>query len=406
MPYLNGYYVDRGEYLVCAYPGKKNIAVCINYGKFKEAAGVKEGDPVTIALKEAEGAKLLQETFDLTYSSHRQDYDSDEIFANFRMITLDTIPDGKLYRSASPVHNDAGRSAYAYTLMIASGINAVMNLADSQEELTSLFDEEAFDAVEYRDMYEDDRVIALGMPVDYASDSFAQGIVEGLTFLSKKEPPYLIHCNEGKDRAGFTSMILEALTVADPDTIVEDYMLSYVNYYGTEPGTDKYDLIADKNILEMFRVIAGTDAPDQAQLQQAAIEYLTSNGMEETAIKALQENLIQSPALDKTENVQYVMYLGTNDKDTNKPVFTQTEAMEKAQEILINYFGGYTILEAHGGWIDEDTEHQEYTLVIYLSDTTPDAVHAAADELIETFRQSSVLIQANPTTTEFYSGAN
>ena len=49
--------------------------------------------------------------------------------------------------------------------------------------------------------------------------------------------------------------------------------------------------------------------------------------------------------------------------------------------------------------------YQEYTLVIYLSDTTEEAVHAAADEMIETFRQSSVLIQANPTKTEFYSAA-
>ena len=82
-------------------------------------------------------------------------------------------------------------------------------------------------------------------------------------------------------------------------------------------------------------------------------------------------------------DVQYVMYLGTNDKDTNKPVFTQAEAMEKAKEILISHFGGYTIQEAHGGWIDDDgTEYQEYTLVIYLSDTTLDAVHAAADELV------------------------
>ena len=48
------------------------------------------------------------------------------------------------------------------------------------------------------------------------------------------------------------------------------------------------------------------------------------------------------------------------------------------------------------------TEYQEYTLVIYLSDTTLEAVHTAADELIATFNQSSVLIQANPTTTEFY----
>ena len=109
-------------------------------------------------------------------------------------------------------------------------------------------------------------------------------------------------------------------------------------------------------------------------------------------------------AAAETGDVQYVMYLGTNDKDTNKPVFTQAEAMERAKEILIKHFGGYTIQEAHGGWIDDGTEYQEYTLVIYLSDTTPDAIHAVADELIEVFRQSSILIQANPTTTEFYSG--
>ena len=104
--------------------------------------------------------------------------------------------------------------------------------------------------------------------------------------------------------------------------------------------------------------------------------------------------------------VQYVMYLGTNDKDTNKPVFTQEEAMEKARDILIRHFGGYTIQEAFGGWIGDDgTQYREYTLVIYLSDTTPEKIHAAADELIETFNQSSVLIQANPTQTEFYGGA-
>ena len=99
---------------------------------------------------------------------------------------------------------------------------------------------------------------------------------------------------------------------------------------------------------------------------------------------------------------QYVMYLGTNDKDTNKPVFTQAEALEQAKAILLKRFGGYTIMEANGGWIDEGKEYQEYTLVIYLSDTNIEAVHAAADEMTEVFRQSSVLIQENPTRTEFY----
>jgi len=107
---------------------------------------------------------------------------------------------------------------------------------------------------------------------------------------------------------------------------------------------------------------------------------------------------------ENDSHTQYVLYLGTNDKDTNKPVFTQAEAQEKAKEILVRHFGGYTMQEANGGWLDGDTLYQEYTLVIYLSDTNEQAVHAAADELVETFRQSSVLIQANPTTSEFYSG--
>ena len=51
-------------------------------------------------------------------------------------------------------------------------------------------------------------------------------------------------------------------------------------------------------------------------------------------------------------------------------------------------------------------ERREYTLVIYLSDTTLDQVHAAADEMTRAFHQSSVLIQENPTRTEFYSPAN
>ncbi|MBQ6610772.1 MAG: DUF3574 domain-containing protein [Oscillospiraceae bacterium] len=112
-----------------------------------------------------------------------------------------------------------------------------------------------------------------------------------------------------------------------------------------------------------------------------------------------------SAASETNADIQYVMYLGTNDKDTNKPVFTEAEAQEQVKDILIRHFGGYTIQEASGGWIDEGTVYQEYTLVIYLSDTTEEAVHDAADELIETFRQSSILIQSNPTQTEFYSGS-
>ena len=107
----------------------------------------------------------------------------------------------------------------------------------------------------------------------------------------------------------------------------------------------------------------------------------------------------------QTPDVQYVLYLGTNDKDSNEPVCPPDEAKARAEEILIDRFGGYTIQEANGGWKDDDgTLYQEYTIVIYLSDTTAEEVHAAADTLIAAFNQSSVLIQTNETRTEFYSG--
>lgn len=105
------------------------------------------------------------------------------------------------------------------------------------------------------------------------------------------------------------------------------------------------------------------------------------------------------------QDLQYVLYLGTNDKDTNEPVFSPDEARTKAEDILIEHFGGYTIQEAHGGWEYEGTRYQEYTIVIYLSDTNLDAVHAAAKDMIRVFNQSSVLIQTNSTVTEFYSGS-
>lgn len=113
---------------------------------------------------------------------------------------------------------------------------------------------------------------------------------------------------------------------------------------------------------------------------------------------------IQADGDIAADEVQYVVYLGTNDKDTNEPVFPPEEARGILEDILLERMGGYTIQEARGGWIGDDgMKYQEYTLVIILSDTDEAAVHALCDELIERFDQNSVMIQTNETTTEFYS---
>ena len=296
MPYLNGYYVDAGEYMLRAYPGHTNIAVCINYGKFAEAAGVDVGDQVSIALREKAGALTLQEINNLVYANDIDDYGGDEaVFANFRAVEMGGIARGRLYRSASPILNTYARAATADRLIEAAGVKTVMNLANTEEEIAEAIAAEDFDSPYYASLYEAGSVIVLGLPVNYASDEFGEGVVRGFTFLSEGETPFLVHCMEGKDRAGFAAMLLEMLAGAPLDDIVADYMTSYVNYYGVEEGSDKYNMIAEKNVMEMMRAVCGLDkgySLDGVDLKAGARAYLSAHGMAEEAIDALIEKLV------------------------------------------------------------------------------------------------------------------
>lgn len=124
-----------------------------------------------------------------------------------------------------------------------------------------------------------------------------------------------------------------------------------------------------------------------------------------TACASLIIVLCSKPAAEARQDIQYVLYVGTNDKDTARPVCSPAEALEKAKSLLISRFGGYTVQEAQGGWIGDDgTVFQEYTIMIHLSDTDLATVHAVCDDFIKAFNQSSILIQENVTKTEFYSG--
>ena len=296
MPFFDGYYVEKGATMVRAYPGHEFIAVCINYGKFAETAGIDVGDEVTITLTAPAGALDVQVMNSLVYTNAREDYASDEVFANFRAVQVGQIGEGKLYRSASPINNENNRAAISCSLIAAAGVKTVMNMADTDEEIAAYAAAEGFDSQYYVDLVNAGNVIALGMPVNYSSDEFAQGVVKGLTFLSEKEAPYLVHCTEGKDRAGFTAMLLAALMGATKEEIVADYMTSYINYYGIDPvaEADKYSMIAEKNVVDMLRTVCGLEKDasfEGVDLSAGAEAYLLNHGMAAEAIAALKGKL-------------------------------------------------------------------------------------------------------------------
>jgi hypothetical protein len=113
-----------------------------------------------------------------------------------------------------------------------------------------------------------------------------------------------------------------------------------------------------------------------------------------------------APAEGGGTSTQYVMYVGTNDKDTYQPEHSQEEARDIVDQVCLKYFEGYTLQDATGAWTDETGAiTHEYTLVCYFDDADKDTVHKAADDIITALNQNSVLIEENQIGMEFYSGS-
>ena len=232
----------------------------------------------------------------LSRTDNREDYSSDAAFANFREIKGGKIGEGALFRSSSPINNEIGRAKYADALVKENGIRTVMNLADSEESIISYMGKEDFASPYYASLFENGDVIALNMGVSFKTREFQASLSEGLTFLASKEGPYLVHCTEGKDRAGFTSALLSALMGLTYQEIVEDYMTTYENYYHIEKGSEQYEAVKKSNIDSMLSFIASieSDKLSQVDLSLKAEEFLLAIGMEEDTVRKLKENLAKN----------------------------------------------------------------------------------------------------------------
>ena len=296
MPFFDGYYSNPGDLLLRASDAEECIAVCINYGDFSDVNGISVGDTVEITMSEKAGMLAIQELYALQYSNKREDYSDDASFANFRAVTAGRIGNGKLYRTASPINNENGRADYADNLIESVGVTTVLNLADSDKDIEGYLADSECDSEYYRHLYETGSVIAIDLTGNFYSEEFASSVAKGLTFLARNEAPYCIHCTEGKDRAGFTAMLLEALMGATLDEIISDYMISFYNYYGIdkEHEPQRYQAVLDVNLMEMLFHVSGAESVEQLEqinLETAVTAYLIEAGMSQEDIVMLKQKL-------------------------------------------------------------------------------------------------------------------
>lgn len=294
--------VDTGLPVVRAASDEEAVVIAINMGDIATAAGIAvkakvEEEPgyrwdylveqpvqVGIALKQEDGYREQWLIHQLVRTNERTDYAhlSDEAFANFRAVDTTGMGENRLYRSSSPINPEIGRSTYADEAAKAAGIKTIVNLADASNTYEGT--ENAY--------YAGCQTVYLNLGVDFAAPAFKEGLAEGLRFMIAGEAPYLVHCNEGKDRAGFTSALLECLMGASADEVVADYMETYINYYGLEKDTEKYNAVVNSNIVKTLVTAFGVDDIYAADLAVEAESFVVEElGLSQDEVTALKEKL-------------------------------------------------------------------------------------------------------------------
>ena len=294
--------VDTGVAVLRATSAEDVVVLALNMSDFATTAGIAEKtkieeDPgyrwdyliqtpvkVEITLKQKGGYREQWLIRQLVRTNERADYAhlSDEAFANFRVIDTTGMGENKLYRSSSPINPGIGRNTYADEAAKNAGIVTVINLADASDTYET--PEDAY--------YQTCRVTYLNLGMDFLSETSVTSLAQGMRFIIDGEGPYLLHCNEGKDRAGFVSALLECLMGATIDEVVEDYMETYINYYGVEKGSEKYEAVVNSNIIQALNTSFKVKDVYKADLVAEAEAYLMEDlGLSADEVAALKVKL-------------------------------------------------------------------------------------------------------------------
>ena len=246
------------------------------------------------------GCSSTAQSFDNDNKSHtrtnnREDYSDDQSYANYREVNIGNIRQNWLYRSSSPVNNGLNRSAYVLKLMEDDQIKTIIDLADNDEEIKQFLADTALDLSYYQKIYDSGDVAMIDLGVEYLAYDFDQGMIKALRFMISHPGPYLIHCNEGKDRTGYLLIIIEGLMDAAYDQIAADYMHSYVNYYFLKEDEETYKSIEEKRFKPLIYAIGKLEKDadlSSIDMKQLSIDYLIRNGFSQKEIDQLIEALV------------------------------------------------------------------------------------------------------------------
>lgn len=242
---------------------------------------------VTLTLEE-KGAYPEYAGDPMVISTSRSDYLhlTDTEYANIRMVTTSGFGNC-FYRGSSPIDSKFKRDILADATIAEIGIDISINLSDSKTKAENI---KGFSDT----YYSKTSILFNEMGVDYRQESFRDGLRRGFQYIADNEGVYYVHCALGKDRTGLFCAILEALMGASAEEVIEDYMNTFVYFYGLQKGP-MYDKIADTNICNALKDMLDLDCDFRDvptdQLTQATYSFLLSIGLSDSDIASLKTNL-------------------------------------------------------------------------------------------------------------------
>ena len=247
--------------------------------------------------KNWDSIKKAKESLNLKYSKKREDFVSDEVFANFRNLKVGRIKENILYRGASPIENSYNRAKYANALIKNVNIKYDVDLSDNNKKVEKNAKKRKLDSDYFLSLYKDNKVSLLNMTTDFKDEKNYIKAVKGLTEMAKSDGPYYVHCVEGKHRTGFFCILIEAINGATYEEMVDDFMITFSNYNGItkENNENAYEIIKSYYVDEMLRTISGINDynVDLSSFEWESItkKFLIKNGMSEADLNLLCEKL-------------------------------------------------------------------------------------------------------------------
>jgi len=257
------------------------------YTNVADTYGVSLGDDVTVRLLEK--ARYLEELAarELDRVETRWECDTDEEYANFREIESGDVARGVLFRSSHPA-DGSDRSDYAHSLMVAAGVRTIINVGSYWNDPQLAFDNSDY----YRERGESGSVLATNVGLAVTWDQFKEEIARVLRFIIAHEPPYLIHCQIGQDRTGLTTAILEAVSGATLPEVINDYALTFRNYYRIEYGHELYFEVVEQ-LLSKLREMNYGQVVTSYSLRSVVERYLMNEvGLSESELARLHQRLV------------------------------------------------------------------------------------------------------------------